>query len=44
MGVQADIVAIFAMLLLAGVSMEHNAVTGLTAQDMAEEAGIARIL
>ena len=44
MGVQADIVAVFAMLFLAGISMEHNAVTGLTAQDMTQEAGIARIL
>ena len=43
MGVQADIVAVFAMLLLAGVSMEHNAITGLTAQDMAKDAGIMRI-
>ena len=40
----ADIIAVLAIIFLAGISMEHNAVTGLTAQDSVKEASIARIL
>ena len=31
------------LLLLTGICMKHNAVTGLTAQDVAKDAGIMRI-
>ena len=44
LSIQADIVSIFTLSFFTAVGVEHSAVTGLTAQDVVEDASTARIL